>query len=105
MSQKNCITFTKHIQSLLIMIMIYIADSNPIKRTLPLTGLAINRPSVWIRSGKSEQRGSPALTQGVINHIKKFILFIGYPRSGHSIMGSLMDAHPHMVIAYEFLLL
>ena len=105
MSQKNCIMFTKHIQSLSIMIMIYSycwLKSNKKDFAIDRT---INRPSVWIRSGKSEQRGSSALTQGVVNHIKKFILFIGYPRSGHSIVGSLMDAHPHMVIANEFLLL
>ena len=45
---------------------------------------------------------SSTLTQDVINGVKKFVIFIGYPRSGHSIVGSLMDAHPHMVIAHEF---
>lgn len=28
-------------------------------------------------------------------------LFIGYPRSGHSLVGSLVDAHPEAVIAHE----
>ena len=28
-------------------------------------------------------------------------LFIGYPRSGHSLVGSLLDAHPDVVIAHE----
>ena len=31
----------------------------------------------------------------------KFCLFIGYPRSGHSLIGALMDAHPEMVISHE----
>ena len=39
-----------------------------------------------------------------INGVQKFVFFIGYPRSGHSIVGSLMDAHPNMVIAHEFML-
>jgi Sulfotransferase family len=30
-----------------------------------------------------------------------FCLFIGYPRSGHSLLGSLLDAHPDAVIAHE----
>jgi hypothetical protein len=30
-----------------------------------------------------------------------FCLFIGYPRSGHSLVGSLVDAHPNAVIAHE----
>lgn len=28
-------------------------------------------------------------------------MFIGYPFSGHSLIGSLLDAHPRMVIAHE----
>lgn len=33
--------------------------------------------------------------------IQNFCLFIGYPRSGHSLVGSLLDAHPNIVIANE----
>ena len=42
------------------------------------------------------------LTQAVIDKVQKFVLFIGYPRSGHSVIGSFMDAHPNMIIAHEF---
>ena len=28
-------------------------------------------------------------------------MFIGYPKSGHSLIGSLLDAHPDMLIAHE----
>jgi len=28
-------------------------------------------------------------------------MFVGYPRSGHSLIGSLLAAHPDMVIAHE----
>ena len=38
----------------------------------------------------------------VISGVKLFVLFIGYPRSGHSIIGSLLDAHPNVVMAHEF---
>ena len=34
--------------------------------------------------------------------IKKYVFFMGHGRSGHSIIGSLMDAHPHVVIAHQF---
>ena len=44
------------------------------------------------------------LTADVIRGVKKFVLFVGYERSGHSIVGSLMNAHPHVVIAHEFCL-
>ena len=35
------------------------------------------------------------------NNPKLFCLFIGYPRSGHSLVGSLLDAHPNSIIANE----
>ncbi len=33
--------------------------------------------------------------------VRAFLLFIGYPRSGHSVVGSLLDAHPDAVVAHE----
>ena len=42
------------------------------------------------------------LPQNVISGVKKFIFFVGYPRSGHSIIGSILDAHPNVVIAHEY---
>lgn len=33
--------------------------------------------------------------------INTYCMFIGYPRSGHSLIGSLLDAHPNMAIAHE----
>ena len=48
---------------------------------------------------------APTLPQTVIDKVQTFVLFVGYPRSGHSILGSMMDAHPHMIIAHELFLL
>ncbi len=33
--------------------------------------------------------------------ITKYIFFIGYPRSGHSLIGALLDAHPNLLISNE----
>jgi len=33
--------------------------------------------------------------------VSSFCMFIGYPRSSHSLMGSLIDAHPNAIIAHE----
>jgi hypothetical protein len=33
--------------------------------------------------------------------IRTFCLFVGYGRSGHSAVGSLLDAHPHAAVAHE----
>ncbi len=43
----------------------------------------------------------PLITKNIAS-IQRFVFFVGYPRSGHSIVASLMDAHPDMVIAHEF---
>jgi len=45
---------------------------------------------------------SNRLSQSVIDNVKTFVFFLGHARSGHSIVGSLMDSHPHMVISHEF---
>jgi sulfotransferase family protein len=34
--------------------------------------------------------------------IKTYCMFVGYPRTGHSLIGSLLDAHPRIIIAHEF---
>jgi hypothetical protein len=33
--------------------------------------------------------------------IQTYCMFVGYPRTGHSLIGSLLDAHPRVVIAHE----
>jgi len=35
-------------------------------------------------------------------HVHSLLLFIGYPRSGSSTLGSLLDAHKNILIAHEF---
>lgn len=39
------------------------------------------------------------------DEVEKFVLFVGYPRSGHTLIGSLLTAHPDVVIAHELDLL
>lgn len=38
---------------------------------------------------------------GKFGRLERFCLFIGYPRSGHSLVGSLVDAHENAVISHE----
>lgn len=33
--------------------------------------------------------------------VERFCFFVGYPRSGHSLVGSLLNAHPEILIAHE----
>ena len=42
------------------------------------------------------------LTSKVINGVKKMLIFAGHQRSCHSIVGSIIDAHPHVILAPMF---
>ena len=44
------------------------------------------------------------LSDEIIKEVKKFVIFVGYARSGSSITGSMLDAHPNAIIAHEFYL-
>lgn len=37
----------------------------------------------------------------VTDGLRAFVIFIGYPRSGHSLVGSLLNAHPQLVVSHE----
>lgn len=34
--------------------------------------------------------------------VETFLMFIGYPRSSHSLVGALLDAHPQIIIPHEY---
>lgn len=36
-----------------------------------------------------------------LEQVERFCFFLGYPRSGHSLVGSLLNAHPEILIAHE----
>ena len=42
------------------------------------------------------------LPSSVIDGVKTFVFFLALSHSGHSIVASLMDGHPNMVISHEF---
>ena len=56
------------------------------------------------RKANATALGFQPLSQSVVEGVEKFVFFVGYPRSGHSIIGSVMDAHPDIVIAHEYFL-
>ena len=43
-----------------------------------------------------------SLSPEAIEQVQTFTFFIGYPRSGHSVIASMIDAHPNAIIAHEF---
>ena len=49
--------------------------------------------------------GFKPLSQSTVEGVEKFVVFVGYQRSGHTLIGSVMDAHPNMVISNGLFLL
>ena len=49
-------------------------------------------------------KASGTLSVKDISDVEKFVFFVGYPRSCHSIIGSMLDAHPDIIIAHELFL-
>lgn len=44
------------------------------------------------------------MSEAEVKGVEQFLFFIGYGRSGHSIVASIMDAHPNIIIAHEYYL-
>jgi hypothetical protein len=66
------------------------------------------------RAGEGGVRAVPALAgdfarslpearrrRGEFAGVERYAMFVGYPRSGHSLIGSLLTAHPDVVVAHE----
>ena len=61
----------------------------------------VNRKSKFVFSFfKSLIIGS--LTRRKYAGIRSFVMFVGYPRSGHSLIAALLDAHPDIVLGMEW---
>lgn len=46
-------------------------------------------------------RGALRRHRAHFDDVRRFCLFVGYPRSGHSLVGAMLNAHPRVVIAHE----
>ncbi|HVC69386.1 MAG TPA: sulfotransferase [Acidimicrobiales bacterium] len=54
----------------------------------------------WVRQyGRSLVAGRRH--RGLVADVECFCFFVGYPRSGHSLVGSLLNAHREILIAHE----
>ena len=63
--------------------------------------------NLWLETQSDsgyEGQNISLLSQETIDGVEKFVLFAGYARSGSSIVGSMLDAHPSVIIAHEYYL-
>jgi hypothetical protein len=49
----------------------------------------------------SRMDASAAAKLKSLEHLHRVILFIGYSRSGHSLVAALLDAHPNVIVSHE----
>ena len=68
-----------------------------LEREIPLWGATDAEVQSLFAPSQQEAEKHSAAFDG----LEVYCTFIGYPRSGHSIMGSLLDAHPNVIIAHE----
>lgn len=74
--------------------------------------VCVNEPKNWIWPMESEclscaaksNRWANTLPDSVVDRVQYLLLFTGHGRSGGSIVGSLIDAHPNAVVANQYML-
>jgi hypothetical protein len=57
------------------------------------------------RLGRASYRDRNRLPNSVVDGVRYFVFFVGNSRSGSSITGSLLDAHPNVILANELFIL
>ena len=64
-------------------------------------------PTAYKSLPEKEESSQPhwkPLSPENVADVETFVFFMGWQRSGHSIIGSLLDGHPDVIIAHEFFL-
>ena len=66
-----------------------------------VTGAKKTNRGLWLAKTylRSTYRGLKE--RELFSNVETYCMFIGYPKSGHSLFGSLLDAHPEAIIAHE----
>jgi len=59
------------------------------------------RDSKWLEWRSLLSSWRVAFAREKFQSVKQLLLFAGYPRSGHTLIGAVLDAHPEVVLAHE----
>ena len=78
-----------------IVLVMNMLDDRP--QTFASTAAPVKRNDVSPRN----KRRSKEFPSSVADRIKLFVLFIGHTHSSHSIVASVLDSHPHMIVSHE----
>ncbi|MEM6396004.1 MAG: sulfotransferase [Bacteroidota bacterium] len=66
-----------------------------------MNGLQKERRPAWEKLIEDITSSIGARFEPSFPELRTFLLFVGYPRSGHTLIGSLLDAHPNILLAHE----
>ena len=89
--------------SLLLLVLLYSSIRNTNQLYLPADEVSTipEQPTQKSSLQKSSSNLPEKLSRRVINRVKLFVLFVGHAHSGHSVVGSILDSHPHIVVSHE----
>lgn len=65
-----------------------------------MTSARALQPAAMVRDDVLS-RWSARSHREAFSEVERFVMFVGYSRSGHSLVGSLLNAHPHIVIGHQ----
>jgi hypothetical protein len=78
------------------------SDSDAIATNAAVDAAAFGSPVGAFASWRSEASGC---RDGTFANLQSFVQFMGYPRSGHTLIAMLLDAHPDVALSNEINLL
>ena len=95
---QTVIITTAGLLAMVLLVYYHNGGSNSRKVSSMLPAAVIVQPT----GSQDERSQTPTLPQEVIDKVKTFFVFLGYARSGHTILGALMDAHPNIVVSHQY---
>ena len=78
------------------------SSQNGINSMVDFTSVDQERLHLKQKQGETDQYDRGSLPGNVIRGVKRFLFFVGYTGIGHSLVASMLDAHPHVVISHEY---
>lgn len=77
----------------------YYEDPNILQRVWESVKMVLRSTDIPVEYVRAQVESTRR--QARLGEIETYCFFVGYPRSGHSLVGALLNAHPDMVISHE----
>jgi len=101
-AKKKQFTIVLLIIVVLVTITYNITVTTNVRRTRGLQATAKTYSSIEKSDGRRRNKNiSKEIPSSVTDHLRVFVLFIGHTHSSHSIVASVLDSHPHMIVSHE----